>query len=102
MKAKTIFSLTTGTFLFLLACFSAMAQTVSGKEIFTANCTRCHGPDGTKGKWGAKNLAASLLSDPELIRIIANGKRIMPAWKEVLTYEEIRAVREYIKTLRIK
>lgn len=101
MKAKSII-IASGALMLFLFSFPLNAQNVSGKEVFSSNCTRCHGPDGTKGKWGAKNLATSILSDSELIHIIANGKRIMPAWKEVLTYEEMRSVREYIKTLRVK
>jgi cytochrome c6 len=72
----------------------------TGKEIFEGNCARCHGTDGTKGKWGAKNLKLSNLSDSELLAIISNGKRIMPAWKHSLTKNEIELVKEYIKTLR--
>ena len=72
----------------------------TGKEIFESNCARCHGTDGTKGKWGAKNLKLSNLADNELLAIISNGKRIMPAWNHTLTTNEIELVKEYIKTLR--
>ena len=72
----------------------------TGKKIFESNCVRCHGTDGTKGRWGAKNLKLSNLADGELLAIISNGKRIMPAWKHNLTKSEIELVKEYIKTLR--
>ena len=74
----------------------------SGKEIFVNNCARCHGTDGTKGRWGAKNLKESNLPDAAVLNIIANGKRIMPSWKLYLTKEEIQSVKEYVKTLRTK
>ena len=72
----------------------------TGKEIFESNCAKCHGTDGTKGKWGAKNLQLSSLSDSELLIIITNGKRIMPAWNHNLTKNEIELVKDYVKTLR--
>ena len=74
-------------------------DTTSGKKIFETNCVRCHGNDGTKGKWGAKNLKKTSLSDSELQRIISNGKRVMPAWKNELSDREIESVKEYIKIL---
>lgn len=74
-------------------------DTTSGKKIFETNCARCHGNDGTKGKWGAKNLKKTSLSDSELQRIISNGKRVMPAWKNELSDKEIESVKEYIKIL---
>jgi cytochrome c6 len=72
----------------------------TGKEIFESNCVRCHGTDGTKGKWGAKNLKLSTLSDNEMLTVISDGKRVMPAWSHSLTRREIELVRDYIKTLR--
>lgn len=74
--------------------------TQSGKTIFSTNCVRCHGADGTKGKWGAKNLKQSKLTDPALVNIISKGKGFMPSWKNTLTQDEIEAVAEYVKTLR--
>lgn len=72
----------------------------AGKDIFSKNCTRCHGMDGTKGKWGAKNLQQSTLSDVDMVRIITQGRGIMPSWKNSLTNEEIESVKDYVKTLR--
>ena len=74
-------------------------DTTSGKKIFETNCVRCHGNDGTKGKFGAKNLQKTNLPDSELQRIISNGKRVMPAWKNELSDKEIESVKEYIKIL---
>ncbi|HMF70114.1 MAG TPA: cytochrome c [Flavitalea sp.] len=74
-------------------------DTTSGKKIFETNCVRCHGNDGTKGKFGAKNLQKTGLSDNELFRVISDGKRIMPGWKHKLSADEIDSVKEYVKTL---
>jgi cytochrome c6 len=71
-----------------------------GKSIFLTNCARCHGVDGTKGKWGAKNLKQSVLTDSALTNVISKGKGLMPSWKNKLAEKEIDAVKEYVKTLR--
>ncbi|MCD0470350.1 cytochrome c [Flavobacterium sp. JAS] len=72
----------------------------SGKDVFEFKCVACHGIDGTKGKWGAINLQRSYLDDIEILKVISNGRRIMPSWKKKLTLEEIKSVILYIKTLR--
>ena len=71
-----------------------------GKALFEHNCVKCHGVDGTKGKWGATNLQLSTLSDAALLTIITHGKRMMPSWNQSLTKNEIEIVKDYIKTLR--
>ena len=72
----------------------------SGKNIFEAKCQRCHGNDGTKGLFGAKNLQASRLENIELTAIISKGKRGMPRWEKKLSQTEIESVAAYIKSLR--
>jgi cytochrome c6 len=76
------------------------ADISNGREIFESKCAKCHGSDGTKGKWGAKNLQVSKLLDSDMKTIITNGKRIMPAWGKRLTEDEILSVIDYVKTLR--
>lgn len=71
-----------------------------GREVFESKCAKCHGTDGTKGKWGAKNLQLSRLADFDMKIIITNGKRIMPAWGKRLTDDEMLSVIGYVKTLR--
>jgi mono/diheme cytochrome c family protein len=72
----------------------------SGKVLFEQNCAKCHGLDGTKGKFGAKNLQKSTLSNEQYLRIIQNGKGIMPSWEKKLSAEQITAILSYIKTLK--
>jgi len=72
----------------------------SGKAIFEHKCQRCHGSDGTKGLFGAKNLQISRLENTELISIISKGKRGMPRWDKKLSSTEIESVAAYIKSLR--
>lgn len=70
-----------------------------GMAIFRKNCVVCHGADGKLGQNGAKDLSASVLSQPERVQIITQGKNIMTPFKGVLTPEEIEAVATYTLSL---
>lgn len=72
----------------------------SGKVLFEQNCTKCHGIDGTKGKFGAKNLQKSVLTDDQYLGIIQKGKGIMPSWEKKLSADQITDIISYIKTLK--
>lgn len=72
----------------------------SGKEVYTATCTACHGEDGKKGLANASDLSLSTLEQEELEKIIANGRNTMAGFKSMLSEAEIEAVATYIKTLR--
>lgn len=95
-KAVLIFLLLIGT----LPGITSPGFNASGKEIYEANCVACHGADGTRGRWGAKNLQKSLLNDEQLLAVIAEGKRIMPAWKKRLPADQLLLVRDYVLLLR--
>lgn len=71
-----------------------------GKELFEQNCSKCHGYDGSKGKFGAKNLQKSTLTNEQYFRIIQKGKGIMPSWEKKLTREQIIDITSYIKTFK--
>ena len=72
----------------------------SGKALFENNCAQCHGNDGTKGRWGAKNLRASKLDDAAILNMISNGRGFMPNWSKKLPAYQIQLIAKYIKTLR--
>jgi cytochrome c6 len=99
-KIMLIFALAAVSFLLFTSFTRTSEPEKAGKEIFEHNCARCHGIDGTKGKWGAKNLKVSTLSDTELLTLISNGKRAMPAWNQSLSQNEVILVKDHIKTLR--
>jgi cytochrome c6 len=84
----------------LLWSISAIAQLKTGKVVFEAKCVRCHGQNGTKGRFGAANLQASRMQDAKIVQIISAGKNWMPAWEKKLQPAEISAVADYVKTLR--
>ncbi len=73
---------------------------MDGKTLYENNCVRCHGKDGTRGEYGAKNLRLSRKNDEYLFKKISNGGWIMPKWKKTLSKEQIISVMNYIKTLR--
>ncbi len=77
-----------------------------GASIFKSNCTMCHGPDG-KGIAALKTpnftdpQVQASLTDQQMIDIITNGKKgtAMPAWRDKLSEQDIRAVQAYVRSL---
>jgi len=99
MKRLTL-SLTLAALLAPLA-----ASAADGKEIYTKRCAGCHGADGagktTMGeKMGVASLVATKLSVAELQAVVSDGRKKMPAYKEKMGADELKAVSEYVKTLK--
>ncbi len=82
----------------ILSHFDTTVST--GKLLFEKHCSKCHGLDGAKGRFGAKNLQKSILTDEQYLSIIQKGKGIMPSWKKKLTSGQISDIIIYIKTLK--
>jgi cytochrome c6 len=76
------------------------AGTSPGARIFSANCATCHGANG-EGALGPQ-LAGKVVKDfpdeADQIAFVTNGKGSMPAWKGMLTPEQIRLVVEYTRS----
>lgn len=70
-----------------------------GKIIFNALCVECHGQDGKKSLFNAPDLTSSKLSESEKRKVITNGKKVMPKYKNDLHEEEIEKLLKYIQTL---
>src|SRR4051812_46108230 len=51
-----------------------------GAALFTANCARCHGEDGTLGAEGAADLTVEVpgLTDAQITDVVTHGKDEMP------------------------
>lgn len=75
-------------------------QPIDGKTVFTDQCSRCHGSNGKLGLAGAKDLSVTALTPDEMVPVITKGRNggMMPAFGEVLTPEEIKAVANYVET----
>jgi mono/diheme cytochrome c family protein len=82
----------------------------AGKVIYLARCALCHGPEGKGDGPAAAGLnpkprnhtdGAYMHSrtDEQLLEVIRNGKGGMPAWKAVLSEQEIETVLKYVRTL---
>jgi cytochrome c6 len=76
-----------------------------GKGIYDQHCTSCHGADGRGimvGTTGDKSFTAGstilVKPDGELKTFIRNGKGIMPAYRGILTEEQILDVIAHIRT----
>jgi mono/diheme cytochrome c family protein len=90
---------------------SAPADRGNGKMIYESRCLECHGSegrgDGEKAPFlsprpgSLVSAATSAKSDRDLLRTIENGKprTAMPAWKDILTEEEMREVLRYVRSL---
>jgi mono/diheme cytochrome c family protein len=72
----------------------------TGPELFEKHCKQCHGKDGTRGLFGAKNLQTSQLDNDALYITIAKGRKIMPAWEKRMDTAELALLIVYVKTLR--
>lgn len=91
--------------LLLLSAYStfAFAQTTplpTIQKLYKAKCARCHGKTGDKGVFHASKLSQSTLDDASIVRLIQEGKGIMPAFGKKLTEGEVKEMVGYVKTLR--
>ena len=97
---------------------SPAQQAEAGRAIYEARCEVCHAAEGDGNGPAAENLdpkprdfrrgwykirttaSGQLPTDDDLVRVIGNGMpgTSMPAWKGVLSDDEIRAVAVYLKT----
>ena len=68
-----------------------------GETVYSANCARCHGPDGEGGvgpQLGDGAVEANLTLE-EHTEVVTDGRNGMPAWEGQLSPEEIDAVVQY-------
>jgi mono/diheme cytochrome c family protein len=93
------------------AVSSASAQATDAKAVYDANCKKCHGAEGIPSKamvTRSPKLAPfnaaffAKRSEDSLVKVIANGKAKMPAYKTKRTPAEISAVAKYIRTFATK
>jgi cytochrome c6 len=78
-----------------------------GKKIYAQKCAGCHGPDGKGNTKMAERMKMTVpalaggptRTDAELLKIISEGKKPMPAFGQRLSKEELDAVVHYAKEL---
>ena len=89
----------------LTFCLHAGAAEDDGKVTFAARCAVCHGKDGVpksfaKGSPAFNDEAWKQGTSLESIeKVVTEGRKKMPAFRNKLTPEEIKAVSAYLKTL---
>ena len=83
-------------------CLSYAADTNKGAEVYTMHCASCHGVSGVNVMPGAPNFAQDegLMSpDGTLFISIQSGKAAMPAYRGILSDQDILNVIAYLRTL---
>ncbi len=75
-------------------------QVVDGAQIFSDDCSVCHGADGAGGNGGPDLTTIPSARDLGAVeRQVANGGGGMPAFRDTLSPEEIRAVSVFVTRL---
>ncbi len=90
-----------------LVSTAAAADPELGKKVYAAKCASCHGADGKGNAKMASMLKVSIpnlsdaagKSDPELLKLLAEGKKPMPSFEKSLSKDEMAAVLSYAKAL---
>ena len=83
-----------------------------GAKIYAEKCSLCHGPGGKGDGPGGAALNPkprdhtdgkymNSRTDAELLTVLHNGKGSMPAWKGVLTEEQMTAVLKHVRSLAV-
>ena len=91
--------------LFLTGCASGGEDAITGDatagaEVFAANCTGCHGADGTGDTAGGfPDLTATTLDAAEIEEYVRKGDDTMPAYEGTLGDQEIADVVAYVESL---
>jgi mono/diheme cytochrome c family protein len=86
---------------------TAVAQD-DGAAIYKSKCQRCHGDDGMSHTFDGKMSHAAVFTDPEIVKmpdadliaVVKNGKKHMPAFGKKLSDDQIAAVVAYVHTLQ--
>lgn len=84
------------------SCLSHAADTNKGAEVYAMHCASCHGVSGASVMPGAPNFAQSeglMNPDGALLISIQSGKAAMPAYRGVLSDQDILDVIAYLRTL---
>jgi len=74
------------------------ATAPDGSGLYTKNCEGCHGKGGANGF--APALVNIDLDQAQITDIISNGEESMPGYKDSLSSDEIKAIADYVLTLK--
>jgi cytochrome c6 len=88
--------------LMFVPCLSQAADPNKGSEIYQSHCASCHGVSGVSVMVGAPNFSEGeglINPDSKLLISIQNGKNAMPAYRGVLSDQDILDAIAYLRTL---
>lgn len=71
------------------------ADADAGLPVYAQYCSGCHGADGTGGHGGGSGITAAS-GAPVAIAAITNGKNRMPAFRDILSADQVRDVVAYV------
>lgn len=101
---RVLFAVVGSALVFALAR-PALAQ-ADGKALYESKCAMCHGKDGVakpmaKGSANLNDPAFQKANDlAAVVKVTAEGKNKMPAYKDKLSEAEIQAIAAHVKTLK--
>jgi mono/diheme cytochrome c family protein len=88
----------------MLSCTTVLAADIfKGREVYELHCQTCHGSNGRSVEPGTPDFSRgeSLFApDSELVRELREGGGMKPAYRGMLTDEELRDVVAYVRTLQ--
>ena len=88
----------------LAAIAAAEASDIfKGREIYEIHCETCHGSDGVSLEPGTPDFSRGeslYVPDTELVRRLREGSMTKPAYRGLLTDQEMRDVIAYVRTLQ--
>ena len=86
----------------ILAVQAGAGDMQKGREVYDMHCVTCHGMNGYVIDMTIPSFANGdrmFLMDQEMLQSVRNGKNMMPAFRGLLSDEEIRDVITYLRTL---
>ena len=110
LRKVSLLSIFIFALLFVITQGSAVAEDSAGTDVYKAKCMTCHAKDGSGNTPVGKSLQSADLRSPEvqkkpdaeLNESISEGKGNMPAFKTLLSADEIHSVLVYVRTLAPK
>jgi len=103
MRINVLIAAAAAALLATLPLSGAMASDIGkGRKTFESYCASCHGDDGQSMVPGTPSFANGdglFVTDSVLVDRIRTGNGIMPAFRGLLSDDEIRDVISYLRTL---
>lgn len=77
------------------------ATQVSGSDLYNSNCLSCHGANGAGSNGGPKINTSEFRNNSAKVQdIVKNGKESMPGYADSLNATQIKAIGDYVASLK--